>query len=69
MKFTSVEEMHRYGLVSKADVGTYLSRVCCFWVRSGSWYVMLFLCCVCCISALFTSCAHYIISFLPRCYF
>lgn len=37
MKFTSVEEMHKYGLVSKADVGTYLSRVCCFWVRSGSW--------------------------------
>ena len=37
MKFTSVEEMYEYGLVSKADVGVYMTRVCCFWLRTGSW--------------------------------
>ncbi|KAL7508561.1 hypothetical protein ACHAXN_005625 [Cyclotella atomus] len=36
MKFTSVEEMYTYGLVSKADLGVYLSRVCSFWVQTGS---------------------------------
>jgi hypothetical protein len=41
MKFTSVEEMYEYGLVSKADVGVYLSRVCSFWVQTGSWCVCI----------------------------
>lgn len=40
MKFSSVEEMYQHGLITiKADVGVYLNRPCCFWVRSGSWYV------------------------------
>ena len=39
MSFTSVEEMADHGVVSRGDVGTYMRRVCGFWVSSGSWYV------------------------------